>query len=83
MCCGRLRKLTREKFRESPPPHANPPAKVKKNMGRVDPPNPPEKCAECGSPLRKLTSCCNTTYRCTQYPKCRYIEKYDKQGVRR
>ncbi len=81
MCCGRLRRLTREKFRVSPPP-----PKVEKKeepMSRVDPPNPPEICAECGSPVRKLMSCCSTTYRCTKYPVCKWKEMYDKEGEKR
>ncbi len=79
MCCGRLRRLTREKFRVPPPP----PGKEKKEMGRIEPTNPGTECPECKRPLRKITSCCKTIYRCEQYPKCRYKETYDKQGVRR
>ena len=81
MCCGRLRRLTREKFRVAPPPPKV--VKEEEEMGRVEPTNPSTECPECKSPMRKLTSCCSTTYRCERYPKCPYIEKYDKQGVRR
>lgn len=82
-CCGRLHRMVREQFREPRTPA--PPQKTEhvNRVARVDPPNPSTVCPECGNGLRKLMSCCSTTYRCVTYPKCMYKEMYDKKGERR
>jgi len=82
MCCGRLHRLTKERFRQPRPLRANPPNPPPPGTRNpVVRPNAEGKvCLVCGAGLRMLSSCCRTILRCMNYPRCKYRETYDKQG---
>lgn len=66
MCCGRLNRLTREKFRVPVPPAVK---AVELAL---------EVCPECGASIKRIASCCSVTIRCEKYPVCKYKQVVPK-----
>jgi len=81
MCCGRLKRLTREKFRV-PPAEGNlivVRSDEGKHVKRRAPVMPKPKgkpetepCPLCGSVVLSMQTCCRTKYKCSSFPECKY-----------
>ena len=87
MCCGRLKKLTREKFRV-PPTDGNlivmrndegkhvkrrVPASPKVKGSPVE-----EPCPLCGSVVLRMQTCCRSKYKCSRFPECKHQKTLPK-----
>ena len=87
MCCGRLKKLTKEKFRAPAPPgnlivertdegkhvKRRAPVAPKVKGAPVD-----EPCPLCGSVVLRIQTCCRSKYKCSRFPECEYKKTLPK-----